>query len=113
MVRGSVRPRPCEIYVHRRNPDSDQDTRSHGRCRQGRRLRIGYPHSRHKTTTLAAKLRKTGMFEPDGTRRTDQRRLAEHAGLAHFLQTRAHRRYVLSARLDFGGHAEHARMLQA
>ncbi len=36
-------------------------TRSHGRCRRGERLRMGYPHGHRKTTTLVAGLRMTGM----------------------------------------------------
>ena len=39
-------------------------TRSHGRCRKGERLRMGYPHGHRKTTTLVAGLRKTGMVAP-------------------------------------------------
>ena len=39
-------------------------TRSHGRCRRGERLRMGYPHSHRKTTTLVAGLRMTGMVAP-------------------------------------------------
>ena len=39
-------------------------TRSHGRCRQGERLRTGYPHGHRKTTTLVASLRMTGMVAP-------------------------------------------------
>ena len=35
--------------------------RSHGRCRKGERLWIGFPHGHRKTTTLVAGLRKTGM----------------------------------------------------
>ncbi len=38
--------------------------RSHGRCRRGERLRMGYPHGHRKTTTLVAGLRKTGMVAP-------------------------------------------------
>ena len=32
-------------------------TRSHGRCRKGERLRMGFPHGHRKTTTLVAGLR--------------------------------------------------------
>ena len=39
-------------------------TRSHGRCRRGERLRMGYPHGHRKTTTLVAGLRMTGMIAP-------------------------------------------------
>ena len=39
-------------------------TRSHGRCRRGERLRMGYPHGHRKTTTLVAGLRKSGMVAP-------------------------------------------------
>jgi len=39
-------------------------TRSHGRCRKGERLRMGYPHGHRKTTTLVAGLRMTGMVAP-------------------------------------------------
>ena len=39
-------------------------TRSHGRCRRGKRLRMGYPHGHRKTTTLVAGLRMTGMIAP-------------------------------------------------
>jgi transposase len=39
-------------------------TRSHGRCRRGERLRMGYPHGHRKTTTLVAGLRMTGMVAP-------------------------------------------------
>ena len=37
--------------------------RSHGRCRRGARLRMGFPHGR-KTTTLVAGLRLSGMVAP-------------------------------------------------
>jgi hypothetical protein len=39
-------------------------TRSHGRCRKGERLRMGFPHGHCKTTTLVAGLRMTGMVAP-------------------------------------------------
>jgi transposase len=39
-------------------------TRSHGRCRKGERLHMGYPHGHRKTTTLVAGLRKSGMVAP-------------------------------------------------
>lgn len=39
-------------------------TRSHGRCRKGERLRMGYPHGHRKTTTLVAGLRRSGMVAP-------------------------------------------------
>ncbi len=39
-------------------------TRSHGRCRRGERLRMGFPHGHRKTTTLVAGLRKSGMIAP-------------------------------------------------
>jgi transposase len=39
-------------------------TRSHGRCRKGERLRMGFPHGHRKTTTLVAGLRTTGMVAP-------------------------------------------------
>ncbi len=38
--------------------------RSHGRCRRGERLRMGFPHGHRKTTTFVAGLRKTGMVAP-------------------------------------------------
>lgn len=38
--------------------------RSHGRCRKGERLRMGFPHGHRKTTTLVAGLRMTGMIAP-------------------------------------------------
>jgi transposase len=38
--------------------------RSHGRCRKGERLRMGFPHGHRKTTTLVAGLRLTGMVAP-------------------------------------------------
>jgi transposase len=38
--------------------------RSHGRCRRGERLRMGFPHGHRKTTTLVAALRKSGMVAP-------------------------------------------------
>lgn len=38
--------------------------RSHGRCRKGERLRMGWPHGHRKTTTLVAGLRKSGMVAP-------------------------------------------------
>jgi transposase len=38
--------------------------RSHGRCRKGERLRMGFPHGHRKTTTLIAGLRMTGMVAP-------------------------------------------------
>jgi transposase len=38
--------------------------RSHGRCRRGERLRIGFPHGHRKTTTLVAGLRLDGMVAP-------------------------------------------------
>ena len=37
---------------------------SHGCCRRGERLRMGYPHGHRKTTTLIAGLRMTGMVAP-------------------------------------------------
>jgi transposase len=39
-------------------------TRTHGRCRKGERLRMGFPHGHRKTTTLIAGLRTTGMVAP-------------------------------------------------
>jgi transposase len=39
-------------------------TRSHGRCRKGERLRMGFPHGHRKTTTLLAGLRMSGMVAP-------------------------------------------------
>jgi transposase len=39
-------------------------TRSHGRCRRGERLRMGFPHGHRKTTTLVAGLRTSGMVAP-------------------------------------------------
>ena len=39
-------------------------TRSHGRCRKGERLRMGFPHGHRKTTTLVAGLRTSGMVAP-------------------------------------------------
>jgi transposase len=39
-------------------------TRSHGRCAEGERLRMGFPHGHRKTTTLVAGLRMTGMVAP-------------------------------------------------
>lgn len=38
--------------------------RSHGRCRRGERLRMGFPHGHRKTTTLVAGLRLSGMVAP-------------------------------------------------
>ena len=38
--------------------------RTHGRCRRGERLRMGFPHGHRKTTTLIAGLRTTGMVAP-------------------------------------------------
>jgi transposase len=38
--------------------------RTHGRCVKGERLRMGFPHSHRKTTTLIAGLRSTGMVAP-------------------------------------------------
>ncbi|MEM6943665.1 MAG: transposase, partial [Pseudomonadota bacterium] len=38
--------------------------RSHGRCRRGKRLRMGVPHSHRKTTTFVAGLRLGGMVAP-------------------------------------------------
>jgi transposase len=38
--------------------------RSHGRCRRGARLRMGFPHGHRKTTTLVAGLRLSGMVAP-------------------------------------------------
>lgn len=38
--------------------------RSHGRCRRGRRLRMGVPHGHWKTTTLVAGLRLSGIAAP-------------------------------------------------
>ncbi len=39
-------------------------TRSHRRCDKGKRLRMGFPHGRRKTTTLVAGLRMSGMVAP-------------------------------------------------
>lgn len=38
--------------------------RTHGRCRRGDRLRMGFPHGHRKTTTLVAGLRLSGMVAP-------------------------------------------------
>ncbi len=38
--------------------------RTHGRCKKGERLRMGFPHGHRKTTTLVAGLRNTGMVAP-------------------------------------------------
>ena len=38
--------------------------RSHGRSPKGERLRMGVPHGHHKTTTLIAGLRLSGMVAP-------------------------------------------------
>ena len=38
--------------------------RSHGRSPKGERLRMGIPHGHHKTTTLIAGLRLSGMVAP-------------------------------------------------
>jgi len=38
--------------------------RTHGRCAKGQRLRMGFPHSHRKTTTLVAGLRLSGMVAP-------------------------------------------------
>ena len=38
--------------------------RTHGRCRRGERLRMGFPHGHRKTTTLIAGLRLDGMVAP-------------------------------------------------
>ena len=38
--------------------------RTHGRCRKGERLRMGFPHGHRKTTTLVAGLRLDGMVAP-------------------------------------------------
>lgn len=39
-------------------------TRTHGRCRKGERLRMGFPHGHRKTTTFVAGLRLHGMVAP-------------------------------------------------
>ena len=39
-------------------------TRSHGRCRRGQRLRMGFPFGHRKTTTFIAGLRLNGMVAP-------------------------------------------------
>jgi transposase len=39
-------------------------TRSHGRCRKGERLRMGFPHGHRKTTTLVAGPRSSGVVAP-------------------------------------------------
>ncbi|MGX1097364.1 transposase [Amorphus sp. MBR-141] len=38
--------------------------RRHGRCRRGKRLRVGVPHGHWKTTTFVAGLRSTGILAP-------------------------------------------------
>jgi transposase len=38
--------------------------RTHGRCRKGERLRMGFPYGHRKTTTLVAGLRSTGIVAP-------------------------------------------------
>ncbi len=38
--------------------------RTHGRCRRGERLRMGYPHGHWKTTTFVAGLTLRGMTAP-------------------------------------------------
>jgi hypothetical protein len=49
--------------------------RTHGRCRKGERLRMGFPHGHRKTTTLVAGLRHVRHGGADGSRRADQWRL--------------------------------------
>jgi transposase len=38
--------------------------RTHGRCRRGERLRMGFPHGHWKTTTVVAGLTLRGMIAP-------------------------------------------------
>jgi transposase len=38
--------------------------RTHGRCRRGKRLRMGFPHGHWKTTTVVAGLTLRGMVAP-------------------------------------------------
>lgn len=38
--------------------------RRHGRCRRGRRLRVGLPHGHHKTITFVSGLRRSGLVAP-------------------------------------------------
>jgi hypothetical protein len=38
--------------------------RTHGRCRKGERLRMGFPQGHRKTTTLVAGLRLDGIVAP-------------------------------------------------
>jgi transposase len=38
--------------------------RTHGRCRRGKRLRMGFPHGHWKTTTFVAGLTLRGMIAP-------------------------------------------------
>jgi transposase len=38
--------------------------RTHGRCAQGDRLRMGFPHGHRKTTTLVADPRLVGVVAP-------------------------------------------------
>ncbi len=64
MVRPPARSRPCAAGLHRRDLDGAHVTRSHGRCRRGERLRMGFPHGHRKTITLAAGLRMSGMVAP-------------------------------------------------
>lgn len=61
-------------------------TRSHGRCRNGERLRMGFSHGHRKTTTLVAGLSMTGIVAPlvlDGSKRL----LHPYASLRHTVPT--------------------------
>jgi len=65
-----------QASLHRRNGRLDQFGAQSGRCRRGRRLRIGVPHGHYKTVTLVAAYAFAARSGED-LRSSDQRRLFE------------------------------------
>jgi transposase len=64
VVRGQLDLDPARLVFIDETWTSTKMARSHGRCRRGRRLRMGVPHGHWKTTTLVAGLRLSGIAAP-------------------------------------------------
>jgi len=65
MVRGTARSRPDKLVFIDETGASTNLARKGGRCRRGRRLRIGVPHGHYKTVTLVAGIRLRGKRPAD------------------------------------------------
>jgi transposase len=61
VVWGATRSGPEETRFHRETGASTNLARKGGRCRRGRRLRVGIPHGHYKTITMVAGLRLSGL----------------------------------------------------